>query len=247
MKENDTILLIDDDERLQNVIKDYLEPHGFEIVSLYSGEGVNGALAEACPDLVLLDVMLPGDDGFTVLGNIRAQSDLPVIMLTAKGDDADRIAGLELGADDYLPKPFNPRELLARIKAVIRRVRQPEEGGAFSQTGQAGQPGQVGQNGSIDVDGIILNFAEQSLRFGGDSVPLTTAEFNLVKAFLRHAGKVLSRDEILNLAYGPDYYVNDRSIDVHISRIRAILRRLGAPENTIRTVWNTGYTWIKKG
>lgn len=226
------ILLVDDDARLQTNVRDFLEPYGCRITSMRSGEGVEAAVKEQKPDIVLLDVMLPDDDGFVVLRRLRGVSDLPVIMLTARGNDADRIVGLEMGADDYLPKPFNPRELLARIKAVLRRA--------------SAQPDAATQEPPRDmlvVGSIRLDLKRQRLDRGDQSVQLTTTEFRIIRAFMGRPDEVLSRDQIQTLAFGENYYCNDRNIDVYVSRARTILRKL-CEESPIHTVWGAGYRWI---
>ena len=236
------ILMVDDDERLQNVVREFLENHGFAVSVLPSGRGVDKAIETEKPDLLLLDVMLPGDDGFTILRTLRSQSKIPVIMLTACGDETDRIVGLEIGADDYLGKPFNPRELLARIKAVLRRV---ADKGTESKK-------QSETEGLIQLDGFLLDEKRQRLSrtdatgkdVGRESVDLSFTEFRILYAFMSRPGEVLSREKVLALVFGDDHYVCDRNIDVYISRIRAILRKLGEEGTRIRTVWGAGYSWI---
>ena len=226
------ILLIDDDLRLQAVIMDFFLPYGFAVETLPSGEHVDETLLKFSPDIILLDVMLPGEDGFSILKRIRSAHATPLIMLTARGEDTDRIVGLEMGADDYLPKPFNPRELLARIKAVLRRAAsEPAEGPASTKK-------------QICSGEICLDLTKQTISYKGESFGLSTTEFKLVKAFMSNAGMPLSREKLLNLVFGKDYFVSDRNIDVHISRIRSLLVKLGVEKNTIRTVWNTGYCWV---
>lgn len=228
------VLMIDDDERLQNVVREYLENYGFAVSTLPSGKGLAQALHDISPDILLLDVMMPGDDGFTILRSLRAASKIPVIMLTACGDETDRIIGLEIGADDYLAKPFNPRELLARIKAVLRRV-SPSSGQESAKTA----------DGAILQDGYALDERRQTLARDGESVDLSATEFRILQAFMGRPGEVLSREKLLSLAFGDDHYVCDRNIDVYISRIRGILRKLGEEGTRIRTVWGSGYSWVE--
>ncbi len=237
------ILMVDDDERLQNVVREFLENHGFAVSVLSNGKGLNKTMETEKPDLQLLDVMLPGDDGFTILRALRSQSKIPVIMLTACGDETDRIVGLEIGADDYLGKPFNPRELLARIKAVLRRVdKGPED---------KNRPEAESQ---IRLDGFLLDEKRQRLsrtdvegnNGGGANVDLSFTEFRILHAFMSRPDEVLSREKVLSLAFGDDHYVCDRNIDVYISRIRAILRKLGEKGTRIRTVWGAGYSWLSE-
>lgn len=229
------VLMIDDDERLQNVVKEYLENYGFTVHTLPSGRGLDEALRAISPDILLLDVMLPGDDGFTILRSLRAESKIPVIMLTACGDETDRIIGLEIGADDYLGKPFNPRELLARVKAVLRRA-APQEGVE-----------KKAEDGLLRLDGYVLDERRQSLAREEKSMELSTTEFRILHAFMSRPGEVFSREKLLSLTFGQEHYVCDRNIDVYISRIRAILRRLGETGTRIRTVWGSGYSWVEEG
>lgn len=231
------VLVIDDDVRLQVGIRDFLESYGYEIHSLYTGRDVQQTLSELMPDIVLLDVMLPEYDGFTILQQLRRTWNLPVIMLTALGDDTDRIVGLEMGADDYLPKPFNPRELLARIKAVLRRMPPLQE-----------EPLLFVESSTvefIELGPLSLDIKRQRLSRAGQELLLPTTAFRIIYTFMRHAGEVLSRNQLLSLAFGEDYFVNDRNIDVHISRIRTMLRSIGDSPSRIQTVWGTGYCWIK--
>lgn len=226
------ILLVDDDARLQTNVRDFLEPYGCRISSLRSGEGVEAAVQELKPDIVLLDVMLPDDDGFVILRRLRSISSLPVIMLTARGNDADRIVGLEMGADDYLPKPFNPRELLARIKAVLRRT-----------TTQSDASVQEASSEVLTAGSLCLDLKRQRISRGDNCVQLTTTEFRIIRAFMSRPDEVLSRDQIQTLAFGENYYCNDRNIDVYVSRARNILRKV-CDDSPIHTVWGAGYRWI---
>jgi DNA-binding response OmpR family regulator len=229
------ILMVDDDERLQIVVREFLESHGFAVSTLASGKGLTEAMQAEHPDLLLLDVMLPGDDGFTILRALRAKSKIPVIMLTACGDETDRIVGLEIGADDYLGKPFNPRELLARIRAVLRR--SPDK----ANREDAAAPADAGL---LHLDGFTLDEKRQRLAYGDAGMDLSFTEFRSLHAFMSRPGEVLSREKVLSLVFGEDHYVCDRNIDVYISRIRGILKKLGETETRIRTVWGAGYSWV---
>lgn len=224
------VLLVDDDTRLLVNARDFLEPYGCRVSAAEDGRGIQEIIKGCRPDIVLLDVMLPGEDGFTVLQKLRAVSRIPVIMLTARGNDADRIVGLELGADDYLPKPFNPRELFARIKAVLRRVAAPEP----DETGGAVH--------SLEIGPLRLDCRQQKMFCADKAVDLTITEFRIIKVFMSRPDQVLSRDEIQTLAFGENYHCNDRNIDVYISRARNTLRRL-CGDSCIRTVWGAGYCW----
>ena len=228
------VLMIDDDERLQNVVREFLESHGFAVSTLPSGKGIDTALATEKPDILLLDVMLPGDDGFTILRTLRTQSKIPVIMLTACGDETDRIVGLEIGADDYLGKPFNPRELLARIKAVLRRSVNKD-------TAEKNTPDATS---CIRQDGFVLDEKRQRLTRDDASIDLSFTEFRILHAFMSRPGEILSREKVLSLVFGDDHYVCDRNIDVYISRIRGILRKTGEKNTRIRTAWGAGYSWV---
>jgi two-component system phosphate regulon response regulator OmpR len=228
-RQNGKILLVDDDKRLHEGIRDYLEPHGYLIRSLYTGLHAVAEVDAFRPNLLLLDVMLPGGkDGFDLLREIRKRSRLPVVMLTARGEESDRIVGLEMGADDYLAKPFSPRELLARIKAVLRRV----EGGFTDEVD------------TLASGSFTLDMKRHSLCRQGKTLPLSTSEARILRVFLNHAGEVLSRDQILSLAFGNDHYAGDRNVDVHVSRLRGLLRGFAADLTPIRTVWGTGYRWV---
>ena len=238
--EDRKILIIDDDKRLHEGIRDFLEPSGFHIHSLFSGHGVAGEIAGIQPDLLLLDVMLPGGmDGFAVLHEARRVSRVPIIMLTARGEETDRVVGLEMGADDYLPKPFSLRELLARIKAVLRRT------GGVSPAPAPAEP--ETDDGKIASGSFVLDHKRHILYWQGGQLPLSTSEVRVLQVFMEHSGEVLTRDRIISLAFGSDYCTGDRNIDVHVSRIRGLLRGLDQSLSPIRTVWGTGYRWTEDG
>ena len=223
-----TILVVDDDTKLRDLLKEYLEEYGYRILALPDGSDAVETIRTKSPDMVILDIMLPGKDGLEILRDIRAESGVPVIMLTARGEDADRIVGLELGADDYLPKPFNPRELLARIKAVLRRAAASSE------------PPPEGE-GVVSAGGLALDPARQSVRVGDRAVSLSTTECRILDALMRHPNQVMSRDRLMNLARGRDFMAFDRSIDVHISKLRAKVESDPRKPERIKTVWGTGY------
>ena len=227
------VLIIDDDEKLRTLLGEYLKDHGFHATCLPDGENVEGALAQDPPDLVILDIMLPGKDGLEVLKEIRKDHGLPVIMLTARGDDTDRIVGLELGADDYLPKPFNPRELLARMKAVLRR-----SAGADAGSREKARPH------VIDAAGISLNTAKQTVVAEGREMDLSTAEFRILEVLMKHPNTVMSRDQLMTLARGRDFTAFDRSIDVHISKLRSKVEIDPTTPKRIKTVWGSGYMLV---
>jgi DNA-binding response OmpR family regulator len=219
-----TLLVIDDDLRLRELLAEYLGGRGHQVLTASNGdEGLARAMAGGV-DLVVLDLMMPGRDGLSVLRELRAKSRLPVVMLTARGDDLDRIVGLELGADDYLAKPFNPRELVARIDAVLRRAR-PE--GPVSDVLIAGP--------------VRLDPDRRDVQVAGRHVELTTTEFDLLRALVANAGRVIPREKLMELARGEDFASFDRSVDVHISHLR---RKLGdSPREPwlIKTIRGVGY------
>jgi two-component system phosphate regulon response regulator OmpR len=227
------VLIIDDDEKLRRLLGGYLNDHGFQTMCRADGEGVAAALSADAPDLVILDIMLPGKDGLEVLREIRKEHGrLPVIMLTARGDDTDRIVGLELGADDYLPKPFNPRELLARMKAVLRRSVNEEA------------PGERRAENTITAAGIALNTAKQTVIVEGRETELSTTEFRILEVLMKHPNTVMSRDQLMTLARGRDFTAFDRSIDVQISRLRSKIEADPGAPRRIKTIWGTGYMLV---
>ena len=248
------ILLVDDDELLHERVGEFLSAHGFVCGKLTEPRCILEKLASFQPDIVLLDVTMPGEDGFSVLLKIRDVSRVPVIMLTARGLDTDRIIGLELGADDYLAKPFNPRELLARIKAVLRRspastaVENGPAGPASSDSSPEGASALTVafSAGEVRVGSYLLDTRRQTLTYRDNTTSLSTAELCVLHTFLTHAGEALGRDQLMSLAFGNDSHATARSVDVQISRLRAILRDLGDEATRIRTVWGTGYCWLEE-
>jgi two-component system phosphate regulon response regulator OmpR len=186
------VLLVDDDEKLLKLVKEYLESYGFQVLTLPDGSAVLKTIATEVPDMVILDIMLPGKTGLDVLKEVRTEYSVPVIMLTAKGEDADRIVGLELGADDYIPKPFNPRELLARIRAVLRRPPRLDDA-------------ETQEDKLIRVGGMSLNTAKQTLLVQGDEVELSSTEYKLLEALMKHPNVVMTRDQLMNQARGRDF------------------------------------------
>ena len=228
------ILVIDDDRELCELLSDYLGREGFHVESRNHGE--EGAAQALAGDytLVVLDVMLPGMNGFDVLRKIRETSKVPVIMLTARGDDIDRIVGLELGADDYLPKPFNPRELIARIRAVQRRL----EDTAPVSIQPAG-------DSKLLVGDITLCPTNRSVKQNGLNVDLTSVEFTLLEVLLRQAGTVISREELVERALGRRLSAYDRSIDVHVSALRKKLGKQFGQEERIKTIRGIGYLYAR--
>lgn len=226
------ILLIDDDKNLQSLLCEYFRDNHLAVTPAFTGrEGVAAVTGGNGFDLIVLDIMLPDIDGFETLKQIRAISPTPVIMLTAREDQADRIIGLELGADDYMHKPFNPRELIARIKAILRRA-----SAAVSDSPTALSHRLV--SGEVEID-----FAGQRLHKSGREVSMTAIEMDLLAELATRAGTPVTRESLLNAVTGRNYEVFDRSIDVHISRIRKKIEDNPAEPRYIKTVWGKGYMW----
>ncbi len=227
------VLLVDDDEKLRRLIKEYLEGYEFQVLTLADGEAVMKSIRKESPEIVILDIMLPKKDGLEVLKEIRAASNVPVIMLTAKGEEADRVVGLELGADDYLPKPFSPRELLARIKAVLRRLEQ----GMKPTDGES-------EGLRLEAGNLVLDKARQTLLVEGKEIALSSTEYRVLKVLMENPNRVLSRDQIMTMAQGKDFMAFDRSIDVHISKLRAKLESDPRSPKRIKTIWGSGYMFV---
>jgi two-component system OmpR family response regulator len=225
MSRTPRILVVEDDPEIRSLLKDYLHRQGLRVDVAEGGGTFDRLMAQyGEPDLVVLDIMLPGEDGFSICRRLRATSRVPVIMLTARGDDIDRIVGLEMGADDYLPKPFNPRELLARIRAVLRRMEQPLD-----------QPRR-----RLSVGVLIVDLDARTVwDAAGAEIELTSAEFELLACFITRPGRVLSRDQLMDWTRGRRADALDRTIDVQLSRLRKKIEGNGAP--LIKTVRSAGY------
>ena len=220
------ILLIDDDVELCSMLADYLGRYEFRVHSVHRGdEGLKTARGRDWA-LILLDVMLPGLDGFEVLKQIRASSDVSVLLLTARGEDIDRIVGLEIGADDYLSKPFNPRELLARVRAILRRT---------------GGPAQKKDETLVRVGSLELSRTARTVMQNGAKIDLTDVEFSLLEALMQSPGSVVTREEISENVLGRKFHPFDRSLDMHVSRLRRKLTESGALEDLVRTIRGVGY------
>lgn len=226
----DRILIIDDDFELCSLVSEYLASEGFRAESVHDGETGLQRASAGRHLLVVLDVMLPGMSGFDVLRRIRATSQIPVLLLTARGEDVDRIVGLEIGADDYLPKPFNPRELVARIRAILRRS------AADPKTIGAQRPPDIVRVGDIELDP-----ATRSVRHSGQPVELTSVEFNLLEVLLHEAGRVVTREQLVSAVLSRKFSPFDRSIDMHVSKVRKKLGDLNGDEEHIKTVRGVGY------
>lgn len=230
MNTQDHVLVVDDDAELRQLLGTYLRRQGYRVSAAADGRALRAALSVSRPDLIVLDVMLPGEDGISLCRTLRAQSSIPIIMLTARAEETDRIVGLEIGADDYLPKPFNPRELLARIRSVLRRARALPENLAPDDARRLRFAG-------WQLDTV----SRQLMAPDGVVVPLSGAEYRLLRVFLAHPATVLNRDQLMTLALGRDNdQPFDRSVDVQVSRLRRRLRDEGG-ERLIRTVRGEGY------
>lgn len=223
------ILLVDDDVELCRLVSEFLEGEGWEVDAVHDGEiGVERIFGDAW-DLVILDVMLPGCNGLDVLRRVRERSAVPVVMLTARGDEVDRIVGLELGADDYLPKPFSPRELVARMRAVMRRTGNDRESVAETMT----------------VGDLALDMGARSLRRDGAVIDLTGAEYELLEMLLERAGSVVSREELSKRALGRRASSFDRSLDTHLSNLRKKLGPFPGGRERLKTIRGVGYQYVK--
>ncbi len=223
------ILVVDDDSALRELIASYLRGNGFQVDGVGDGRGMRMAIDRHAPDLIVLDLMLPGEDGLSLLRALRAGGGPPVIIVSARGDEVDRVVGLEVGADDYLPKPFGPRELLARVRAVLRR----------------------GQSPSASVDAISfgpyrLDKLAHVLLRANIEVPLTSGEFNLLRIFVEHPNQVLTRDHLVSLLRGYERTPFDRSIDVRITRLRRKIEPQPEAPVYLRTVWGEGYLFAPR-
>jgi two-component system OmpR family response regulator len=232
MSAQDHVLVVDDDLDIRSLLRDYLEKNGYRVTAVGDGKAMWAAFDEARPDILVLDVMLPGTDGLTLCRNVRARSGIPIIMLTARGEETDRIVGLEMGADDYLPKPFSPRELLARIKSVLRRARtlpdnlQPD---AARRIGFAGWTLDIATRNLLSPAGVV--------------VALSGTEFKLLRIFLAHPNRVLNRDQLIDLMLSRDASPFDRSIDVQVSRLRRKIETDPKAPQIITTVRGGGYVF----
>lgn len=234
---SDKILVLDDDVRIRDLLRRYLTQEGFEVIVAEDGKALNRIMLRDSVDLIVLDLMMPGEDGLSICRRLRAANDrTPIIMLTAKSEDVDRIVGLEVGADDYLSKPFNPRELLARVHAVLRRRPPFEAPGAPSS-----------DNELVKFGAFSFDLGARTLQKNGEDLPLTTGEFAMLKALVRHPRQPLSREKLAQLARGRDFEPFDRSLDVQISRLRKMIEADAATPRHIQTVWGVGYMFVPDG
>jgi len=218
------ILIVDDDEELAGLLSELLTREGFKVDMQHDGVKGLAAAQGGGYDLMVLDVMLPGMDGFEILRRVRRESRLPVLMLTARGEDEDRIIGLELGADDYLPKPFNTRELVARVRAIMRRLEERRPGI------------------KLEVNGISIDPGTRDVHRNGTPVEVTTFEFDILETLMRAAGRVVSRDDLMEELYGRKATPFDRSVDMHISHLR---KKLEGDKPLIKTVRGVGYQFVR--
>ena len=229
------VLVVDDDAGIRDLLRDYLVKQGMQVETAGDGRELDLRLPAFQPDLLVMDLMMPGEDGLSLTRRIKSGSAIPVIMLSARGEDIDRIVGLEVGADDYLAKPFNPRELLARIRAVLRRG----AGGAEKPAEEGGE--------HVDFGVFRLDLAAQRLLRDGEEITLTHAEFTLLKIFAEHPNRALSRDQIMDWLKGYERDPFDRSIDVRVTRLRRKIEDDPGNPVYIRTVWGQGYLFAPKG
>lgn len=229
--ENANLLVVDDDPELRELTQAYLEQQGFSVACVESGERMDAYLQEHSVDLLVLDLMLPGEHGLSIAQRLKKHSNIPIIIVSAQGEDVDRIVGLEVGADDYLAKPFNPRELLARVRAVLRRTQQETD--AVQVRAAFGE--------------FELDLGSHRLLKNGEQVPLTSGEFDLLSILVSHPNKVLHRDRILDLLTGAERSPFDRSIDVRVTRLRSKLELDPANPAYIKTIWGKGYMFCPTG
>ena len=232
MNTPDHILVVDDDTEIRNLLHEYLQKHGYRVTTAADGKSLRAAVAVSRPDLIILDLMLPGEDGLTLCRDLRAKSEIPIVMLTARGDETDRIVGLELGADDYVAKPFSPRELLARIKSVLRRARALPENLKTEETG-------VFRFAGWTLDAATRNLTSPQ----GVVVALSGTDFRLLKIFVDHPNRVLTRDQLIDLMLSRDAGPYDRAIDVQVSRLRQRLGEDAKEPAIIKTVRGQGYVF----
>lgn len=230
------IYVVDDDAGIRDLLSEYLMAQGFGVRTASGGAGLDGLLSEATPDLLVLDLMMPGEDGLSIARRIKGRAGSPpIVMLSAKGEDIDRIVGLEVGADDYLAKPFNPRELLARIRAVLRR-------------GAAVEPRQPEQSARLHEFGpFLVNLDARSFSRAGEEITLTSGEFSLLEIFVAHPNRALSRDWLMDQLRGFERDPFDRSIDVRVNRLRKKIEDDPANPRYIKTVWGQGYLFTPQG
>ncbi len=232
MEETKRVLIVDDDKHISELLKLYFEKDGFEVTSCYTGDAVMPIVRTVSPDVIILDLMLPAMSGFDVMRQLRRESDIPVLMLTARSDTLDKIIGLELGADDYILKPFEPKELLARVKAVLRRSQS---------AGTSGPAPDANKKDVVTYPDLVVDRIRYTVRIGDREVDMPPKELELLFFLASHPNRVYTRDQILEHIWGMDYYGEQRTVDVHIKRIREKLDVIDHPLWQIKTVWSVGY------
>jgi len=228
------LLIVDDEPELRHLLKTYLSKEGYQVEAVEDGSALDRYLVDHDVDLVILDLMLPGEDGLSIGRRLRQQKNLPIIILSARGEELDRIVGLEMGADDYLTKPFNPRELLARIRSVLRRCNE------------AAPTSSAGENFIFTFGPFSLDVQKHKLVRSHQDIPLTTGEFTLLRIFLEHPDRVLNRDTLLEMTKGYDHSPLDRSIDVCVGRLRRKIEIDPSEPVYLRTVWGAGYMFSQE-
>ncbi len=239
MDETKRVLIIDDDKHISELLRLYFEKDGFEVTAGYSGDAVLPLVRAVNPDVMILDLMLPGMSGFDVMRELRRESDVPVLMLTARSDTLDKIVGLELGADDYILKPFEPKELLARVKAVLRRSRSAPSVARSEENVKD-------KDNVVSYPGLIVDRIRYAVRIGDQEIDMPPKELELLFFLATHPNRVFTRDQILENIWGMDYYGEQRTVDVHIKRIREKLDVIDHPLWQIKTVWSVGYKFEVK-
>ena len=233
-QEPDRLLFVDDDPEIRELTEAYLSQQGFHVDTVDSGETMDAYLAENTVDLIILDLMLPGEHGLSIARRLKNEGSVPIVIVSAQGDDIDKIVGLEVGADDYLSKPFNPRELLARIRAVLRRA-------------QGGNTNEEVDDSKVQFGKFELDRASHQLSREGEPIPLTSGEFDLLSILVDHPNKVLDRDRILDLLTGAERSPFDRSIDVRVTRLRGKIEPGASTPVYIKTIWGKGYMFCPDG
>ena len=218
------LLIVDDNKQITSILQEYAKKEGFESYVSFDGDEALHMFATIKPDVVLLDVMMPKRDGFSVCREIRSHSSVPILMITARGEDFEKIMGLEIGADDYIVKPFSPGEVMARIKAIMRRIERESL-----------------QAQILSFDNLIINLDDYSVKVDGKLIPLTKKEIEILWTLVKTKNKVFSRDNLLNTVWGYDYFGDHRTVDSHIKRLRAKLEQTEHPAWNIKTIWGVGY------
>jgi DNA-binding response OmpR family regulator len=235
--EKQRVLVVDDDKKLLDLVTTFLNREGFDTAGVGSGRAMDDYLSKHPVNLIVLDLMLPGEDGLSIARRLRSNSSIPILMLSARGEDIDRIIGLEVGADDYLAKPFNPRELSARVKAILRRTQELNRFGSYAT--QSSETYRFGD--------YLINLTTNAVSCNGQQVNLTAGEFSLLEAFVKNPNRVLSRDHLIELIKGYERSPFDRSIDVRVTRLRKKLESNPDQPQYIRTVWGRGYIFTPQG